>query len=192
MARVVAWRLGCRGGLCGVPGGSLCGYIPFPLCRCTLLPLCGDWWLVGATRCGSWGVRSGLRPPFGPACASGVVCLVPWCGRALCGSRGVDWVRGWGGDGPPGVVCPSFVVCVLAPVLAPSPQVPWPLAFPFPRVGGPPVVHCPGVVLPPVPCPCGRLLLPGASPRPLAAGLTLCPFCFRCACGGVVARPVGR
>ena len=52
VAGVVAWQLGCGRGLCGARDGVLCG--------CTPLPLCGGWWLVGATRCGSCAVGSGL------------------------------------------------------------------------------------------------------------------------------------
>ena len=53
--------LGCGGGLCGALGGFLCGCSPLFLCGCTFLCPCGDRWSVGATRCGSCGVGSGLR-----------------------------------------------------------------------------------------------------------------------------------
>ena len=57
-ARVIAWRRGCgpdmRG---GVFGGFFGGCNPFFPCGCALLPLCGVWWSVGVSRCGSCGVR---------------------------------------------------------------------------------------------------------------------------------------
>ena len=169
VAGVVAWRLGCGGGLRGVLGGSPGGCSPFFPCGCTLLPLCGVRWSVGATRCGSCGIRSVLRRRV-------------LAGVRLRGSRGVD--LGWGGAGLSVVACPSCV-CALVPVVAPSPPVPRPLAFPFP---GPLVVSCPRVALPPVPCPCGRLPATLGLSSPLCRGPSLCPFPSRCGGGGVVAK----
>ena len=124
--RVVAWRLGCSGGLRGVLGGSLSGCSPFSPCGYTLPALCGARWSVGATWCGSCGVWSELRRQV----------LV---GVQLWGSRSADLVGGGGGAGPSGEACPSFV-SLPAPVSAPSPPVPRLLALPFP---GPPMVPCP-------------------------------------------------
>ena len=58
-------------------------------------------------------------------------------------------------------------MCALVPAVAPPPYVLRPLALPFP---GPLVVSCPRVVLPPVPCPCGRLPATLGLSSPLAAG----------------------
>ena len=168
VAGVVVWQLGCAGGLCGVLGSSLFGCSPFSPCGCTLPPLCGAWWFVGATQCGWCGVRPGLRRRV-------------LAGVRLRGPRDVDWVGGRGGVCPSGVACPSLV-CVPVPVIAPSPPVPRLLAFPFPS---PQVVLCPRVVLPPVPCPCGRLPATLGLPSRPCRGPPLCPSTSGCAGGGV-------
>ena len=49
VAGVVPWRRGCGARLCAVLGDYLCGCSPFSPCWCTLLPLCGARWPVGAT-----------------------------------------------------------------------------------------------------------------------------------------------
>ena len=101
VAAVIAWRLGCGGGLCCVLGGSLCGCLPLPLRRCTLLTLCRDWWSVGATRCGSCPVRYGLRRRV-------------WAGVRLWGDPGaLVWLCSFGvarcrRGGGPGGRCPSL------------------------------------------------------------------------------------
>ena len=62
VARVVAWRWGSGGGLCGgVLSGSFCGCNPFSPCGCVPLPLCGFRWPVGVSLCGPYGVPSVLR-----------------------------------------------------------------------------------------------------------------------------------
>ena len=154
VAGVIALRLRCCGGLRGVLGGSLSARSPFSPCGCTLLPLCPAWWLVGATHCGSCGVRSGLRRRV-------------LAGLRLRGSCGVNWVGRWGAAGPSGVACPSFV-CVLVPVVAPYHQChgPWPFLFLALRWFLAPVLRCPLC-----PVPVGACLLPWPSPRPLAARL---------------------
>ena len=144
-------------------------------------------WFV---RCQVWAAAArlgGRAPPGWSALCLGVA--VSLGGLAVSTGRG-----GLGGAGTSGVVFPSFVVCVLAPVIPPSPPVPWPLAFPFPRVGGPRVVPCPHVVLPPLPFPCWRLPVTLGLSSPPCRAPSPCPFCntfpFWCAGGGVVARPV--
>ena len=111
VAGVIAWQLGCAGGLRGVLGGSPGGCSPFLPCGCTFLPLCGVRWPVGATRCSPCGVRSVLRRRV-------------LAGVRLRGSCGVDW--GWGGAALSVVACPSCV-CALVPVVAHSSLVPRPL-----------------------------------------------------------------
>ena len=144
----------------------MCGCSAFLPSGCTLLPLCGARWSVGATRCGLCVVWSGLRRRV----------LV---GVRLRGSRRVDLLGGWGNGRPSGVVCPSLV-CLLAPVGVPSPPVPRLLVLPFPCF---PVFPCPCVALPPVSCPCGRLPATlGLSLLP-CCGPSLCPFPSRCAGG---------
>ena len=152
VAGVVAWRLGYGVRLRGVFVAPPCGCSPFSLCGCTLLPLSGVLWPVGATRCGLCGARCVLRQRVMP-------------GVRLWGSCGVNWGRG--GAGLSVVACPSCM-CALVPVVAPSPPVPQPVAFPFPGLL---VVSCPRVALPWCPVPVGACLLPWASPPPRAAGL---------------------
>ena len=79
--------------------------------------------------------------------------------RQSCGAR---W--GWGGAGPPVVVCPSWV-WVVASAVVPFFSVPWSPLLPLP---GSWVVSCPYVVSLPVPCPYGCLPSLGAPPCPLA------------------------
>ena len=172
VAGVAARRLGCGGGLRGVLGGSPRGCSPFSPCGCTLLPLCGVRWSMGATRCGWCAVRSVLQR------------------RILAGVRprrscGVD--SGWGGAGLSVVAFPSCV-CALVPVVAPSPPMPRPLAFPFPGLL---VVSCPRVALPPVPCPCGRLAATLGLSSPPCRGPSLCTFSSRCGGARALAEPVG-
>ena len=143
----------------------------------------------------------GVYPPFpvrGPVVGGRDPVLVVWrqvraaaarlVGVRLWELRGVDWLGGWSGAGNSGLACSSFV-CVLVPVAAPSSPVARPLALPFP---GPPVVPCPRVVLPPVPCACGCLPATLGRSWPPCRGPSLCPFLSRCAGGGVGGRPVGR
>ena len=130
------------------------------------LPLCGGWWFVGATRCGSCAVGSGLR----------------W--RVLAG------VCLWGSAS-----CAPAWHCSLGSRLSshPSPSlVLWPLPSPCPSVGGPSVIPGPRVVLPPVPCAPWCVPLTWCHSSPPCRGPSLCPFPFRCPGGGVVARSIGR
>ena len=179
VAGVVVWRLGCGGGLCGVPPSPCVGVPPFP-CAGT-----GGWWPRADV----------VRPVSGLGCGGG---RVPLAWSALClgvavslGGLAVSTgCGGWGGAGPCGVAGPSFVVRVLVPVVASSSPVPWPLPFPFLGVGGPLVVLCPRVVLPPLSCPCGCLPVTLRLSWPPCRGPSLCPSPFRCAGGAVVARSV--
>ena len=149
------------------------GWKPFSPCGCTLLPLCGVRWPVGATRCGSCGVWWVLR-------RRGLTGVRPW------GSSCVD--SGWGGAGLSVVACPSCVRA-LVPVVAPSPLVPRPLAFPFPGLL---LVSCRRVALTPVPCPCGCLPATSGPCSLPCHGPSLCPCASWSRSGVVVAEPVGR
>ena len=174
----LGWRLGCPDGLCGGLSGSLCGCFPLFLFRSIPLPPCGEWSSVGATRCGSCGVKSGLRQRVFAGVRLRAVPLVPRGGRVPGGSRGVDWVGGGGACRPllcgvplprgarPGARRPALFPSALAP------------GFFFPSVGGLPVVPCPRVVLPPVPCSGGRLHVTLGLSSPPYRGPSLCPFSF--------------
>ena len=153
--------------------GSLCGCIPLPMCGCTLLHMCGNWWSVSATRCGSFGVRSGLgrRVLAGVRIRGGLPCASVW----LC-PLGVLRCRLGGGGGavlvPPVWCSPPLWCASRCPLSRPLPQWFGPGPFPFPvlvvlRWFLAPLFCCPR-------CPLygGACLLPWASPRSLAAGLS--------------------
>ena len=135
----------------------------------------------GLRRC----VRAGVRLWGGPPGALVWLCPV---GVARC-------PLGWGGGAvpvPPVWSAPPSWCVSWCPSLRPLPQChgPWPFLFPVSvvlRSFFAPVLCCPRC-----PVPVGACLLPGTSPRPLAAGLPFALFFLRCACGGVVARTVGR
>ena len=167
VAGAVAWRLGCGG--------------RFLVVSC-----------VGAARCGSRAVGSGLRwrVVVGECPCRGLSCVSvsrfwsrcpladSWCGLVL---------GGWGGVGPSRVVCPSFARppvlplrywCARCPVLLP-------------------VLVAPDVSLPPY-CVARSALLSGCVPvtwcfsPPSCRSPSLCPFPSWCPGGLVVARSVGR
>ena len=91
---------------------------------------------------GSW-MCAGVIRTASDACFGGVC----WGVRPRV-SWGVWW--GWGGAGPPVVVCPSWV-WVVAPAVVPFSSVPW---SPLPPLPGSWVVSCPHVVSLPASCPC--------------------------------------
>ena len=182
------WLGSLPGGLGAVVGCAVLSVVP-----CVGVPpspcagTCGRWARPGVVRaCQVWAAvaRLGGRAPLGWS----ALCL--GVAVSLGGLPVSTGCRGRGDAGPSGLAPPSFVVRVLVPVVVSSPPVPWPLPFPFPSVGGPPVVRCPRVVFLPVPYRCKRV--------PVTLGLSLspcrrpslCPFPFRCAGGGVVARSV--
>ena len=125
---------------------------------------------VGVARSPRTGVPSIPRVVSGGlwVCA-GVICTasVAFFGGACWGVR--PWescgVRlGWGGAGPPVVVCPSWT-WVVAFAVVPLSAVPRSPLLPLP---GSRVLSCPHVVSLPVPCPYGCLPSLGAPPCPLA------------------------
>ena len=107
-------------------------------------------------------------------------------------SCGVRW--GWGGAGPPVVVCPSWV-WVVAFAVVPFSSVPWSPLLPLP---GSWVVSCPHVVSLPAPCPYGCLLSLGPPPVPSCLSAHWCPLPPPCPCpspswcGGGGPAGVGR
>ena len=106
---------------------------------------------------GGWWVCAGVICTASDACFGGVC----W-GVRVRESWGVRW--GWGGAGPPVVVCLSLV-WVVAFAVVPFSSVPWSPLLPLP---GPWVVSCPHVVSSPAPCPYECLPSLGAPPCPLA------------------------
>ena len=106
---------------------------------------------------GGWWVCAGVIRTASDACFGGVC----WGVRPRV-SWGVWW--GWGGAGPPVVVCPSWV-WVVARAVVPFSSVPW---SPLPSLPGFWVVSCPHVVSLPASCPCECLPSLGAPPCPLA------------------------
>ena len=97
VAGVVAWRLGCAGGLCVALGGFPCGCTPPPPCVGVPSFPCPGTGGRGA-RPGVVRALSGLGCGGASwrACASGAVRLVPRCVPVPWGSRAVDWVGGSG------------------------------------------------------------------------------------------------
>ena len=106
----------------------------------------GGWWVYAGV------IRTASDACFGGACL-GVRPRVSW---------GVRW--GWGGAGPPVVVCPSWV-WVVAFAVVPFSSAPWSPLLPLP---GSWVVSCPHVVSLPAPRPYGCLPSLGAPSCPLA------------------------
>ena len=106
---------------------------------------------------GGWWVCAGVIRTASDACFGGACWEVG--PRELCS---IWW--GWGGAGPPVVVCPSSV-WVVAFAVVPFSSMPWSPLLPLP---GSPVVSCPHVVSLPAPCPYGCLPSLGAFPCPLA------------------------
>ena len=106
----------------------------------------GGWWVCAGV------IRTASDACFGGACWG----VRP---REWCGFR---W--GWGGAGPPVVVCPSGV-WVMAFAVVPFSSVPRSPLLPLP---GSWVVCCPNVVSPPAPCPYGYLSSLGPPLCPLA------------------------
>ena len=94
------------------------------------------------------------------ACAGVIRVASDVCFGGVC--WGVWW--GWGGAGPPVVVCPSWV-WVVVPAVVPSSSVSW---SPLPPLPGSWVVSCPHVVSLPGSCPSECLPSLGALPCPLA------------------------
>ena len=128
------------------------------------------------------------------ACASGLVSLVPRCGSVPRGSPGVDWVWMLGRCRSIRRGASLLGGCVSWPLSSRPPLflVLWPMPFSSPSVGGPPVVPCPRVVLPPMPCSRGCVPVTLRLSSPPCRGPSLCPFPFRCPGGGVEARSMGR
>ena len=125
------------------------------------------------------GVPSILRVVSGGrwACAGVIRMASDVCFGGVC--WGVGW--GWGGAGPPVVVCPSWM-WVVVPAVVPFSSVSW---SPLPPLPGSWVVSCPHVVSLPASCPCEclpspaafRALLPECSLVSPALPLPLsCPF----------------
>ena len=106
----------------------------------------GGWWVCAGV------IRTASDACFGGACLG----VRP---RESCGAL---W--GWGGAGPPVVVCPSWVWVVVFAVV-PFSSVP---SSPLLPLLGSWVVSCPHVVSLPAPCPYGCLPSLGAPPCPLA------------------------
>ena len=106
---------------------------------------------------GGWWVGAGVIRTASDACFGGAC----WGVRPR-ESWGAPW--GWGGAGPPVVVCPSWV-WVVAFAVVPFSSAPWSPLLPLP---GSRVVSCPHVVSLPAPCPYGCLPSLGAPPCPLA------------------------
>ena len=117
---------------------------------------------VGVARSPRLGVPFILRVVSGGrwACAGLIRMASDVCFAGVC--WGVWW--GWGGAGPPVVVCPSWV-WVVVPAVVPFSSVSWSLLPPLP---GSWVVSCPHVVSLPASCPCECLPSLGALPCPLA------------------------
>ena len=108
-----------------------------------------------------WWVCTGVIRTASHACFGGVCWWVR--PRESCGVR---W--GWGGVGPPVVVCPSWA-WVVAFAVVPFSSVPW---SPLPPLPGSWVVSRPHVMSLPASCPCERL----ASLGPLRVLLPECPL----------------
>ena len=187
LSGVAAWRLGCGVGLCGVLGGSLCGWFPFflvyPPSPVRGLVVCGrDPVRFVRRQVRAAAARLGGRAPGGRSA---------WClGVAValcCRAKSAEWGAGAVLVFPVWRAPPSWCAS-WCPLLRPLPQ----CHGPFPRVGGPPAVPCRRVALPPLPCPCGRLPATCNLSSPPCCGPSLCHFPPRCAGGGVVVRPVGR
>ena len=106
---------------------------------------------------GGWWVCAGVISRASDACFGGVC----WGVRPR-ESWAVRW--GWGGAGPPVVICPSWV-WVVAFAVVPFSSVPW---SPLPPLSGSWVVSCPLVVSLPASCPCECLPSLGAPPCLLA------------------------
>ena len=104
-----------------------------------------------------WWVCAGVIRTASDACFGSV-----YWGVRPRESWGVRW--GWGGAGPPVVVCPSWVWVVAFAVVSFS-SVPW---SPLPPLPGSWVVSCPHVVSLPASCPCECLPSVGTPPCPLA------------------------
>ena len=120
---------------------------------------------------GGWWVCAGVIRTASDACFGGVCWGVrPWV------SWGVWW--GWGGAGPPVVVCPSWV-WVVVPAVVPFSSVPW---SPLPPLPGSWVVSCPHVVSLPASCPCLCLPSLGGPSVPSCLSAPLCPLPFPCPC----------
>ena len=102
----------------------------------------GGWWVCAGV------IRTASDACFGGACWG----VRP---RESCGVRG-----GWGGAGPPVLVCPSLV-WAMACAVVPFFSVPRSPLLPLP---GSLVVSCPHVVSLPAPCPYGCLPSLGAPP----------------------------
>ena len=117
---------------------------------------------VGVARSPRVGVPSILRVVSGGrwACAGVIRMASDVCFGGVC--WGVWW--GWGGAGPPVVVCPSWV-WVVVPAVVPWSSVSW---SPLPPLPGSWVVSCPHVVSLPASCPCECLPSLAALPCPLA------------------------
>ena len=106
---------------------------------------------------GGWWVCAGVIRKASDACFGGA-----FSGLRPRESCGVRW--GWGGAGPPVVVCPSWV-WVVAFAVVPFSSAPWSPLLPLPVSW---VVSCPHVVSLPAPCPYGCLPSLGAPPCPFA------------------------
>ena len=124
---------------------------------------------VGVARSPRVGVPSILRVVSGGrwACAGVIRMASDVCFGDVC--WGVWW--GWGGAGPPVVVCPSWV-WVVVPAVVPFSSVSW---SPLPPLPGSWVVSCPHVVSLSASCPCECLPSLGALPCPLAGVLLGAP-----------------
>ena len=167
VARVVAWQLGCGGGLCGALGGPLSGRDLVWFLRCR----------VSAAL-----ARVGGRSPLGWSVLCPCVAVSPEGLAVFTGCWGVGW-------------CWSLRcgVSLPRPSSRPAPSlVLWPLPCPAPSVGGPLVVPCPRVVLPAVPSSRGCVPITWFLSSPPCCGPSSCPLPFRCPGGGVVATSVGR
>ena len=112
--------------------------------------------ILRVVSCGRW-VCAGVIRMASDVCFGGVC----WGVRPRV-SWGVWW--GWGGAGPPVVVCPSWV-WVVVPAVVPFSSVSW---SPLPPLPGSWVVSCPHVVSLPASCLCECLPSVGAPPCPLA------------------------